>query len=219
MPHPVHFVLSIPPASVDESEYDAFYESHVAEILETPGFVEARRYWLGPASPERPPVEFRHLALYVLEEPREPLAALAARHDRLTLPLWFGDIRFASYDGRPLEDSENALPDHGYLVFSHAPARFSTEEYYGWYYAHARENLTSEGFHAVWRYALDAVTVDPGGPQGSTHAAFYEVEGDLPTLRGALRDTADARRVDIPGWMPDGQFTSFDCLAASPARR
>lgn len=217
MPRYVHVVLSLPPASVDEQTYGDWYERRVSAILETPGVVAARRYWLGPASPERPGVEFRHLALYLLEEPGAPLAELDPRLEAgERVPDWFGDIRFAAYGGEPLEDDELRFPDHAYLVFSHAPRRFTDEEFYGWYYAHARENLTSEGFETVWRYALVPALEDPDGPRGSTHGAFYEVHGDLPALREALADTIRARRVDIPDWMAEGEFVSFDCLAASP---
>jgi len=218
VPHYAHIVLSLPPASVDEETYGTWYEQHVSEILETPGFVAARRYWLGPASPERPGVEFRHLALYLLEQPDDPMTALNARIDagELTIPDWFSEIRFAAYAARPLEDDELGYPDHAYLVFSHAPGRFSDEEFYGWYYAHARENLTSKGFDTVWRYALTPTVEAPDGPRSSTHGAIYEVNGDLPALREALADTMRARRVDIPDWMAEGEFVSFDCLAASP---
>ena len=37
-------------------------------------------------------------------------------------------------------------------------------------------------------------------------------------LRAALEAAADARRVDIPAWMPEGEFFSYHCRAASPAR-
>jgi hypothetical protein len=221
MPHPVHIVLSVPPASVNDDEYSSWYDTHVAEILETPGFVAARSYRLGPASPERPPVEHRYGAVYVMDRPsEEPLAELGRRMraGEMTIPEWFGEIRFASFDGRPLEDAELDPPDHGYLVFSHAPRRFTTEEYFGWYYAHARENLTSEGFDALWRYALTPVTVDPNALGNATHAAFYEVHGELPALRSALKDSAQARRVDIPDWMPEGEFVSWECVATAPVR-
>jgi hypothetical protein len=221
MPHNVHLVMSIPPASVGEEEYGDWYETHVSEILETPGFHRARRYWLDPASPERPGVEHRHLSAYLLDgPPADPLGALVERirAGELTIPDWFGEIRFNSYDGRPLEDEELALPDHAYLVFSHAPGRFSTDEFYGWYYAHARENLTSDGFETVWRYALTASRADADGPKSATHGAIYHVEGELPELRAALKESAAARRVDIPTWMPEGEFVSYDCRAASAAR-
>lgn len=218
MPHSVHFVLSIPPAGVSEHDYSTFYETHLDEILETPGWVAARRYWLEPASTERPRVDYRHLSLYVMDRPsEEPLVELERRMGagEMTIPDWFGDIRFASWDGRPLEDPELDPPDHGYLVLSHAPRRFSTEEFYGWYYAHARENLTSDGFDTVWRYALAPGTVDPSLP-AATHAAFYQVHGELPTLRSALVESHQAGRVDIPDWMPEGEFVSWECLSAGP---
>jgi hypothetical protein len=217
MPHFAHIVLSIPPAAVDQTTYDGWYERHVSEILETPGFVAARRYWLDPASPERPRAEFRHLSLYLLEEPDGPLAALDTRvkAGELELPDWFDQIRFTAYSGRPLEDPELSFPDHSYIVLSHPPRRFNADQYDGWYYAHARENLTSEGFDAVWRYELTPAIEDPEGPHASRHGALYEVNGDLPTLRAALTDTLQARRVDIPDWMAEGEFVSWDCLAAS----
>ena len=37
-------------------------------------------------------------------------------------------------------------------------------------------------------------------------------------LRAALKVSADANRVDIPAWMPEGEFFSYHCRAASPAR-
>ena len=221
MAHDVHLVLSIPPASVGEDEYGEWYELHVSEILETPGFYRARRYWLDPASPERPGVEHRHLSAYLLDgPPSDGHEALGKRMQagELTIPDWFGGIRLHSYDGRALEDDDLTLPDDVYLVFSHAPARFTTEEFYGWYYAHARENLTSDGFETVWRYALTPSRVDPEGPRGATHGAIYHVDGELPELRAALKESAAAHRVDIPAWMPEGEFVSFDCRAASAAQ-
>jgi hypothetical protein len=224
MPRPVHLVLSIPPAGVSDGVYSDFYETHLAEILETPGFIAARRYWLAPAVAGRPPVEYRHAAVYELDRPSaEPLAELGGRGDagELTLPGWFGEIRFASFDCRPLEEEELELPDHGYMTLSHAPQRFTTDEYHGWYYAHARENLTSEGLHTVRRFALTPATLDPPAQVKvalATHLAFYSVTGELAALRRALDASASARRVDVPGWLGECDFTSFDCHAPAPAR-
>jgi hypothetical protein len=215
----VHIALSVPPEGVGDDEFADWYERHVGEALAVPGFVAARRYDLAPAVPGRPPVEYRHAAVYVLDrEPGGPLDELGRRmrSGEASRPGWFGEIRFASFDGRPLEDEQLVPPDHAYLVLSHAPRRFTSEEYQGWYYAHARENLTSEGFRTVWRYALTPGSPDPGRVGRATHAALYAVEGRLPELRRALDESASARRVDIPDWMSEGEFTSFDCLAAAP---
>jgi hypothetical protein len=194
---------------VGGEEYSELYEAHVGELLETPGVVAARRYWLAPAVAGRPPVEYRHAAVYVLDG--------AAR--QVTLPSLSGGIRVASFDGRPLEDDELEPPDHGYMTLSHAPRRFTTDEYHGWYYAHARENLTSEGLHAVRRFALEPVAVDAEATVKvalATHLAFYSVSADLVALRSALDESARAGRVDVPGWLRECDFTSFDCHAAAP---
>ncbi|HEY3612918.1 MAG TPA: hypothetical protein VGK92_04400, partial [Gaiellales bacterium] len=118
-PRGIHVVYSVPPDGVGDQEYAAFYDTHVAEILETPGFVEARRYRLEPAVANRPPVEYRHAAVYVLDRPAAgPLAELDRRAEAggMTLPDWYGDVRFASFDGRPLEEDELELPEHGYMT-------------------------------------------------------------------------------------------------------
>jgi hypothetical protein len=225
VPRGIYVVYSVPPDGVGDDEWSAFYDTHVAELLELPGFVEARRYRLEPAVPNRPPVEYRHAAVYVLDRPAaEPLAQLRRRVEagELTLPAWFGEIRFASFDGRPLEEDELELPEHGYMTLSHAPRRFTTDEYHGWYYAHARENLTSEGLREVRRYALSPVLVDAQAQvrvSTATHLAFYSVTTDLQTLRDALDASARAHRVDVPSWLRECDFTSFDCLAAAPTAR
>ncbi len=224
MPRGIHVVYSVPPAGVSDEEWSAFYETHIDEILETPGFVEARRYRLEPAVPNRPPVEYRHAAVYVLDRPSAgPLAELGRRRQagERNIPDWFGEIRFASFDGRPLEDDELELPEHGYMTLSHAPRRFTTDEYHGWYYAHARENLTSEGLREVRRFALTPVGVDEQAQvkmAQATHLAFYSVTTDLATLRDALDASARAHRVDVPYWLRECDFTSFDCLAEAPLR-
>jgi hypothetical protein len=217
MPDHVHLVFSLPPESVSRAEYDAFYDRHIAEIVAGEGFVEGHRYWLSPASPERPNVEFAHLAIYRTDgPPAAALATLAERQDagEITLPDWFAGIRFLTYDGRPLEDAELAYPEQGYVVLSHAPGRFNDDEFNGWYYAHARENLTSEGFETVWRYALTPVLSDDDIAGRARHGALYDCRGELAELRANLRASAEAGRVDIPAWMPEGEFFSY--LATAP---
>jgi hypothetical protein len=216
MPDHVHFVFSLPPEQVSREEYDAFYDRHLEEIVAGDGFTAARRYWLSPASPERPNVEFAHVAIYRTDGP--PAAALTTLAERqaageITLPDWFEGVRFLTYDGRPLEDAELSYPDQGYVVLSHAPGRFNDDEFNGWYYAHARENLTSEGFEAVWRYALTPVQTEDDIAGRARHGAFYDCRGALEDLRAALRVSAAAGRVDIPAWMGEGEFFSY--LASS----
>lgn len=220
MPQNVHFVFSVPPSDVSEAEFSNWYETHVDEILDVPGFASARRYWLDQAVATRAPIVYRHLSIYVLEEgvgSREPLAQLGKRMQdgQLTVPEWFGSIRFASYDGYPLEAEELALPDHLYLVLSRPPAAFDVDGYYDWYAGHMRENLTADGFDAGWRFRLAGATIDPLSTTRHVHAALYEVHMGLADLRAALDEAARAGRVDIPAWMRDGEFTSMDCAAIS----
>src|SRR4051812_17829866 len=114
MPNEVHFVFSLPPAGVSREAYSAFYDMHVAEILQTPGYASARRYWLGEPAPDRP-IAHTHLSIYVLDRPNEEAGAELGRRmeaGELTLPKWFGDIRFQAFFGRPLEDEEITFPDH-----------------------------------------------------------------------------------------------------------
>lgn len=217
MPDHVHLVFSVPPEGVSRADYDAFYDRHLEEILGGEGFTAARRYWLTPASLERPEVEYEHVAVYRTDGPPEAaLAALARRQEagEITLPEWFDAVRFLAYDGRPLEDAELAFPQQGYIVLSHAPARFTDDEFNGWYYAHARENLTSDGFEAVWRYALTPRIGGEGRAGRARHGAIYDCHGELAELRAALAESAKARRVDIPDWMPEGEFFSY--LATAP---
>jgi len=222
MPNDTYFVFTLPPADVSDEQFSAWYDTHVAEVLEIPGFLAARRYWLAQAAPNRPPIVFRHLGAYVLDDSAaQPIAELGRRLEEgeMTIEPWFPEVRVEAFMGRALEDPEIELSDHAYLVLSHAPSRFNTEEYYGWYYAHARENLTSDGFDAVWRYALAPDVVDRESPSSATHAAFYKVQGELPELREALRRSFEAGRVDIPDWMSEGEFVSYDCLAAAALTR
>jgi hypothetical protein len=219
MPSNVHFVFSTPPAGISEGVYSGWYDHHVGEILEIPGFAGARRYWLSPIVGDRSPTMYRHLALYEVEgDSQAPLGELERRMQagQLTLEDWFRDIRFASFDGIALEDDSVRLTDHAYLVFSKPPPQIEFDAYSEWYGVHLRENLTADGFDAGWRFRLEPSTVDPDAPCEAVHAAVYEVHAELPALRQALVDARDAGRVHFPEWFGQIQFASIDCLAGSP---
>jgi hypothetical protein len=162
---------------------------------------------------------YGHLSLYELDgPPHEALARLgeATKAGAVPLPDWFGRARFASFYGSPLEGPiELGKLDHAYLVFSTPPPAMPHEDYIEWYWTHARENLTADGFDAVWRYRLEPDTIDPLAPCDAVHAALYEVNGELPALRAALREAAAAGRVGFPEWFGDIKFASLDCVAAS----
>lgn len=212
----VHFVFSTPPAEVSFDDFDRWYDTHVADILASPGFPAARRYRVDGARGDRPPTMYRHLSLYHVDgDGTQALAELERRvqSGEVPLPEWFGDIRFASFDGLALEDGDAQLPDHAYLVFSKPPAGMAFEDFSEWYAVHMRENLTADGFDAAWRFALKPATVDPEAPCEAVHGAWYAVHGELPELRAALKEAADAGRVDFPDWFGDIEFASVDCVA------
>lgn len=215
----VYFVFSNPPPGVGEDEYAAFYERHAGEIVAGPGFAGARRYWLSPVK-GGPPTNYRHLSLYDLEaDSRSAMAELGKRMQagELTLPDWFGQIQFASFDGLPLGDETLELPDHLYLVFSKCPDPVSHDDYEDWYATHVRENLTADFFEAGARFRLEPETVDPSAPCGATHAALYDVGAPLPQLQQSLVESReDGRRHTYPDWFAQIEFASVDCAAASP---
>ena len=217
----VYFVFSEPPAAVGRADYGRWYEGHVRDILTIEGFASARRFDLAAAVGSTSPTMYSHLSLYAVEgDPREAMARLAdaIAAGSVPLPDWFDGIRFASFYGHPLEGPiDLATLDHTYLVFSTPPAQIGLEDYIEWYATHARENLTADGFDAMWRYRLEADTTDPLAPCDAVHAALYEVHGELPQLRAALKEAADAGRVGFPDWFGEILFASLDCHAASAA--
>jgi hypothetical protein len=219
VPENICLVFSKPPEWLGAEEFDRWYQYHVGDILAVEGFETARRFALDTAVGSTSPTMYSHLALYgVAGDPAQALATLgrATESGAVPLPDWFGEVRFASFVGHALEGPVDfATLDHVYLVFSKPPAEIGLEDYIDWYATHMRENLTADGFDAAWRYRLEPDRIDPLAPCESVHAALYEVHGDLPTLRVALKEAADAGRVGFPDWFGAIQFASLDCRAVS----
>jgi hypothetical protein len=91
-----HFlVLSSPPDGVTDAEYDAWYDTHVDELLErVPAFVAAERCHLAPHAGEEQP--YRFLTRYTIEGDFEAAwQALRAAVDGggMTFEDWFGGVR------------------------------------------------------------------------------------------------------------------------------
>ena len=217
----VYLVFSKPPEWLAADEFDRWYEEHAGEIVAVEGYDAARRFALHAAVGSTSPTMYSHLALYAISgEPAEVAARLEReiQDGSIVLPDWFGEVRFASFVGHALEGPiDLAALDHAYLVFSRQPARIGLEDYIDWYATHMRENLTADGFDAAWRYRLEPDRIDPLAPCDAVHAALYEVHDELPALRVALKEAADAGRVGFPEWFGEIQFASLDCLAISAA--
>jgi hypothetical protein len=213
----VYLVFSTPPPEMSLEEFGEWYEQHVRDILAVEGFVAARRFGFQAVNGDTSPTMYSHLALYVIEgDPHAAMERLAASGPGHTE--WYPRSRWASFYGDPLEAQPIDLDrlDHAYIVFSRQPAQMSPEEFIDWYATHARENCTAEGFEDVWRYRLERDSVDPLDPNESVHVAIYEVHGELPKLRAALKEAADAGRVGFPEWFGDILFASLYAHAASP---
>jgi hypothetical protein len=215
----VCLVFSKPPEGLSADEFGRWYEGHVGDILRVDGFRAARRFNLEAARGDTSPTMYPHLSLYAIDgDAGEALARLdeAVAAGDVPLPDWFGGIRFASFFGSPLEGPIDLRRlDHAYMVFSTPPAAIALDDYVDWYATHARENLTADGFDEVWRYRIEPDRIDPLAPCDAVHAALYEVHGEMPELRAALREAADAGRVGFPEWFDDIKFASLDAHAAS----
>jgi hypothetical protein len=221
LPENIHLVFSKPPEWLAADEFDRWYEAHLGEILAVEGYAAARRFAPHAAVGTGSPTMYSHLALYgITGDPAETSARLEREVEAgsIALPDWFGEVRFASFFGQALEGPiDFSTLDHVYLVFSKQPAQIGLEDYIEWYATHMRENLTADGFDAAWRFRLEPDRIDPLAPCDAVHAALYEVHGDLPQLRVALKEAADAGRVGFPEWFGEIQFASMDCLAISDA--
>jgi hypothetical protein len=105
-PADLYLVFSLPAERVSDAEFDAWYDRHVPEILQTPGFLSARRYRLRPVvfgSEEE--AAFRHLVLYETEGDIDALrAALDARvaSGEIVLPEWFAETRYLTWSCTPV---------------------------------------------------------------------------------------------------------------------
>jgi len=216
----VYFVFSTPPPGMSLDDFGRWYDGHVADILGVERWVAARRFNLSPINGDTSPTMYSHLSLYVTEgDPAEADAKLreASRAGRTPHEDWWDRVRVCSFFGDGLEGPIDLTRlDHTYIVFSRQPEQMALDDYVDWYRTHARENLTADGFEAVWRYRLAPSRIDPDAPGTSTHAAIYEVHGELPELRAALREAADAGRVGFPDWFDDILFASIDGRAAAP---
>jgi hypothetical protein len=95
MPEQSFLVLSTPPDGVSDDAYDAWYDTHVAELLErVPEFVAAERCHLAAQGGEDLP--YRFLTRYTVDGDFDAAwRGLRAAVDsgELTFEDWFGDVR------------------------------------------------------------------------------------------------------------------------------
>jgi hypothetical protein len=99
----VFLVLSEPPAGLPPEEYERWYEEHVREVLDVPGFVGAERYalrFVRSSSGDRVP--FSYLTRYEISGDFDAaMAALRAAVDggRMSFPDWYPGVSSAGFEG------------------------------------------------------------------------------------------------------------------------
>jgi hypothetical protein len=112
--------------------------------------------------------------------------------------------------------------DNLYAVFSKPPDGVSWDEYNQWYALHAVENVQSQGFNGVQRYAVNPVVIGSGvGPAGSSvdplavaynHLAVFEFEGTIADVRADLARRVHSREIVLPSWFDRVSFASWNCV-------
>jgi hypothetical protein len=116
----VFVVLSEPPAGVSEEEFNAWYDLHVRQILELPGWVAAERYGLRfvNAMGEAPSQSYSYCVRYEVEGDFDAAwKALRTAVDtgQMEMPEWLSGFTAAGWEGWSLggrvlaEDPDVAL--------------------------------------------------------------------------------------------------------------
>ena len=114
--HELHYfaVFTRRPDSVSEAEYDAWYRDHLAENLQSPGFVAGQRFAATRRDRSAPEGGTpRHLALYQYRGPRSTWSEHLSeriRTGQIVLPSWFDEIEFRSWECIPLDEPHLAEP-------------------------------------------------------------------------------------------------------------
>lgn len=99
----LYFVLSHPPATVDDADFNAWYTRHIGEILTVEGFEAGRLYALRTRA-DAGAFPYRYLALYrIAGDPDEALERLyaASETDQVFLPAWFEEVPFVAWTSSP----------------------------------------------------------------------------------------------------------------------
>ncbi|HLK44858.1 MAG TPA: hypothetical protein VKT18_02665 [Acidimicrobiales bacterium] len=113
MPDHEYLVLSKPPEGVGADEYNAWYDRHMREILELPGFVSAQRSALTLRGHRGEALPYEYLVRYGIDgDLDETLAGLRRAVDagELHFPEWFPKIRTAGFHAVPVTDVVREVP-------------------------------------------------------------------------------------------------------------
>jgi hypothetical protein len=112
MPDHEYIVLSKPPEGVSAEEFNEFYDGHMREILELPGFVSAQRSGLTLRGHRGEAFEYEYIVRYGIDGDLDAtLAGLreAVQAGRLYFPDWFPSIRTAGFAVAPITETVKAV--------------------------------------------------------------------------------------------------------------
>lgn len=112
MPDHEYLVLSKPPQGVGDDAFNAWYDVHMREILELPGFVSAQRSALTLRGSRGDAFPYEYVVRYGIDgDLDEALGALRAAVEagKLYFPDWFPDIRTAGFTVVPVTETVQAV--------------------------------------------------------------------------------------------------------------
>jgi hypothetical protein len=108
------------------------------------------------------------------------------------------------------------MPHTVHVVFSRRPESVPEDEYNAWYGRHIAEILALPGFAAATRYALVPALDEPAEPDNFTHAAIYEIEGNVADAMAALDAEVASGRMNLPDWFGQIRFSSWQAAPLGP---
>ncbi len=112
MPDHEYIVLSKPPEGVSGEEFNGWYDVHMREILELPGFVSAQRSALTLRGHRGEAFAYEYMVRYGIDGDLD--AALAGLREaveagRLYFPDWFPSIRTSGFAVAPITQTVKAV--------------------------------------------------------------------------------------------------------------
>jgi hypothetical protein len=112
MPDHEYIVLSKPPEGVSAEEFNEWYDRHMVEILELPGFVSAQRSSLTLRGHRGDAFDYEYIVRYGIDGDLDAtLAGLreAVAAGRLYFPDWFPSIRTSGFAVAPITETVTAV--------------------------------------------------------------------------------------------------------------
>ncbi|HZL55412.1 MAG TPA: hypothetical protein VFC22_07260 [Solirubrobacteraceae bacterium] len=112
MPDHEYIVLSKPPEGVSAEEFNDWYDRHMGEILELPGFVSAQRSALTLRGHRGKAFDYEYIVRYGIDGDLDAtLAGLreAVEAGRLYFPDWFPSIRTSGFAVAPITETVKAV--------------------------------------------------------------------------------------------------------------